>query len=229
MDRKFEEELEELKQALLDLGARVEQNIGDALLSLTTRNPALAKDVILRDPAIDLREIRIDEACLSILARRQPVARDLRFIATSFKIVKDLERLGDMSKDISEHVLEILKQPPVSDFPELPQMGTFAQSMLKRALDAFVNRDPVLARQVIREDDQVDEMHAQLWTGIVNAMAQHQGLIPPLAHLFSIAKYLERIGDHSSNVAEMVVFMVEGKDIRHFEKVRALREQAGQS
>ncbi|RPI25098.1 MAG: phosphate signaling complex protein PhoU [Acidobacteria bacterium] len=229
MDRKFEEELDELKHALLDLGAQVERNIGDALHSLITRNPALAKGVILRDPSVDFREIRIDEACLSILARRQPVARDLRFIATSLKIVKDLERVGDMSKDISEHVIEILKQPPINDFATLPLMAVFAQSMLKRALDAFVNRDPVLARQVIGEDDQVDEMHARLWSEIVEAMGRDRTLIPPLAHLFSIAKYVERVGDHSSNVAEMVVFMVEGKDIRHFEKVRALREQAGQS
>jgi len=227
MDRKFEEELEDLKQALLDLGAQVERNIGDALLSLTTRNPKLAKEVILRDPAVDFSEIRIDEVCLSILARRQPVARDLRFIATSFKIVKDLERLGDMSKDISEHVLEILKQPPASEFPDLPRLAVFAQSMLKRALDAFINRDPTLARQVIREDDQVDETHARLWAEIVNVMTTAPDLIPPLAHLFSIAKYVERIGDHSSNIAEMVVFMVEGKDIRHYEKVRALREELG--
>jgi len=228
MDRKFEEELDELKHSLLDLGAQVERNIGDALHSLITRNPVLAKEVILRDPPVDLREIRIDEACLSILARRQPVARDLRFIATSLKIVKDLERVGDMSKDISEHVLEILKQPRLPDFFDLPLMGIVAQSMLKRSLDAFVNRDPEVARQVISEDDRVDEMHANTWTQIVATMSRDQSLIPPLAHLFSIAKYVERVGDHSSNVAEMVVFMVEGKDIRHFEKVRALREQAGQ-
>ncbi len=229
MDRKFEEELDELKHALLDLGAQVERNIGDALHSLITRDPALAKEVMLRDPSVDFGEIRIDEACLSVLARRQPVARDLRFIATSLKIVKDLERVGDMSKDISEHVLEILKQPRLVDFFDLPLMATVAQSMLKRSLDAFVNRDSELARQVISADDQVDEIHAQVWSQIVDTMSRDTALIPVLAHLFSIAKYVERVGDHSSNVAEMVVFMVEGKDIRHFEKVRALREQAGQS
>ena len=228
MERKFEEELDELKQALLDLGAQVERNIGDALHSLITRDPALAKEVISRDPAVDFREIHIDELCLSILARRQPVARDLRFLTTSLKIVKDLERVGDMSKDISEHVLEILRQASLADLPDLPLMAMSAQAMLRRALDAFVNRDPTLARQVIGEDDQVDEMHARVWTEIVEAMTRDPALIPPLAHLFSIAKYVERIGDHSANVAEMVVFMVEGKDIRHFEKVRALREQTGQ-
>ncbi len=224
MERKFEEELEELKQELLRIGAQVERNIGDALQSLMTRDPDLAREVISRDPAIDFSEIHIDEVCLSILARRQPVARDLRFITTSFKIVKDLERIGDMSKDISEHVLEILRQPPVRDFGDLSPMAAFALSMLKRALDAFVNRDPALARQVIADDDQVDDRHAQLWTEIVEAMKAEPHLIVPLTHLFSIAKYVERIGDHSSNVAEMVVFMVEGKDIRHYEKVRALRE-----
>ncbi|MFB3903201.1 MAG: phosphate signaling complex protein PhoU [Acidobacteriota bacterium] len=229
MDRKFEEELDQLKHALLDLGAQVERNIGDALHSLLSRDATLAKEVILRDPSVDFREIHIDEACLSILARRQPVARDLRFIATSLKIVKDLERVGDMSKDISEHVLEVLKQPPLAEFFGLAPMGAIAQSMLKRSLDAFVNRNAELAQQVIREDDLVDEMHAHIWSQIVDTMSRDRTLIPPLAHLFSIAKYVERVGDHSSNVAEMVVFMVEGKDIRHFEKVRALREHAGQS
>ncbi|RPJ62498.1 MAG: phosphate signaling complex protein PhoU [Acidobacteria bacterium] len=224
MERKFEEELDQLKQELLSVGAQVERNVGDALQSLITRDPDLARQVISRDPAVDYSEIHIDEVCLSILARRQPVARDLRFIATSFKIVKDLERIGDMSKDISEHALEILRQPPVRDFTDLQPLTAFALSMLKRALDAFVNRDPVLARQVIADDDKVDDMHAELWTEIVDAMKAEPNWIAPLAHLFSIAKYIERIGDHSSNVAEMVVFMVEGKDIRHYEKVRALRE-----
>jgi phosphate transport system protein len=224
MDRKFEEELEEIKQELLTVGAQVERNISDAIQSLYDRNPQLAREVISRDPFIDLTEIRIDELCLSILARRQPVARDLRFIATSLKIVKDLERIGDMAKDISEHSLAILKESPLRDFPDLFRMASYAQSMLKRALDAFVDRDPALARQVIGDDDRVDEIHGRIWQEIVQTMKAEPEFTAGLAHLFLVAKYLERIGDHSSNIAEMVVFLVEGKDIRHFEKVKSLRQ-----
>jgi phosphate transport system protein len=230
MERKFEEELEEIKQSLLSLGSKVERNIGDAVTALIDRDPVLAGDVISRDPLVDLAEIQLDEHCFYMLARRQPVARDLRFIATTFKIVKDLERIGDMASDIAEHVLALLRYPAVRSFPGIPEMARLAQQMLKRALDAFVKHDPELARSVIADDDKVDQMHVKIWEDLVALMSEDPDSIPAGPHLFAVIKYLERLGDHSSNVAEMVVFMVEGKDIRHSEKVRAIRERlaAGQ-
>jgi phosphate transport system protein len=225
MERKFEEELEEIKQCLLSLGSKVERNLGDAIMALVERDPALAGDVMSRDPLVDLAEIQLDEHCLYVLARRQPVARDLRFIATTLKIVKDLERVGDMASDIAEHVLALLRYPAVRPFPEIPEMARLAQQMLKRALDAFVRHDPQLARAVIADDDKVDEMHVRIWDALVGLMSEDPSAIPAAPHLFAIIKYLERLGDHSSNVSEMVVFMVEGKDIRHSEKLRAIREK----
>jgi phosphate transport system protein len=225
MERKFEEELEETKQNLLSLGSKVERNIGDAITSLIDRDPVLASDVLTRDPLIDLAEIQLDEHCLSLLVRRQPVARDLRFIATTLKIVKDLERVGDMASDIAEHVLALLRYPPVRSFAEIPEMARLAQQMLKRALDAFVKHDTQLARSVIFDDDKVDAIHLKIWDELVTLMSEDPSSIPAVPHLFAIAKYLERLGDHSSNVSEMVVFMIEGQDIRHSAKVRAIREK----
>ncbi len=225
MERKFEEELEEIKQSLLSLGSKVERNFGDAISSLIDRDPVLAGDVLARDPLVDLAEVQLDEHCLYVLVRRQPVARDLRFIASTLKVVKDLERVGDMASDIAEHVLALLRYPPVRDFPEIAEMGRLAQEMLKRALDAFVKHDPQLAREVIADDDKVDEMHSGIWDSLVAVMSEEPNSIPAVPHLFAIIKYLERLGDHSSNVAEMVVFMVEGTDIRHSAKIRAIRER----
>jgi len=225
MERKFEEELEEIKQNLLSLGSKVERNLGDAITSLIERDPALAGDVITRDPLVDLAEIQIDEHCFYVLVRRQPVARDLRFIATTLKVVKDLERVGDMASDIAEHVIALLRYAPTPDFTEIPEMARVAQQMLRRALDALVKHDPQLARAVIADDDRVDEMHLKIWDELVAMMSDDPKTIPAAPHLFAIIKYLERLGDHSSNVAEMVVFMVEGHDIRHSEKIRAVREK----
>jgi phosphate transport system protein len=225
MERKFEEELEEIKHNLLSLGSKVERNIGDAIVALTERDPLLAKDVISRDPLVDIAEIQLDEHCIYVLARRQPVARDLRFVASTLKVVKDLERVGDMASDIAKHVLELLADPPIRLFPDIPEMARLAQGMFKRALDAFVNHDPDEARAVIADDDKVDAMHVRVWDELVALMSEDASAIPGAPHLFAVIKYLERLGDHSSNVAEMVIFMIEGRDIRHSEKVRAIRER----
>jgi phosphate transport system protein len=223
MDRKFEEELEELKEELLEVGAKIERNIADAIQALMEQDARLAAEVSRRDPEIDLAEIRIDEHCLSVLALRQPVARDLRFIATALKIVKDMERIGDMAKDIAGHAESLSRESPLEIAPDIPVLAQSAQHMLNKALDAFVNRDPEMARDVIRDDDVVDELHKQVIDEIIQLMLQKQDLIGPYTQLLYVTKYLERIGDHSSNIAEMVVFMVEGKDIRHYEKIKSIR------
>ncbi|MGH9339332.1 MAG: phosphate signaling complex protein PhoU [Acidobacteriota bacterium] len=223
MERRFEEELNRLKKQLLEMGAKVERNIGDAILSLNNQDRKLAQDVMGRDAEIDLTEIQIDGLCFYVLALRQPVARDLRFITTALKIVKDLERIGDMSADISEHGLAIMDGPSLSPVQHLSAMGSAAQKMLTSALNAFVDQDVVLARQVIDDDDLVDDHHDQILNELIELMVADKNTITRATHLVYIIKYLERIGDHSSNIAEMVVFMVEGKDIRHLEKLKDYR------
>lgn len=222
MERKFHEDLERLKEQLLSMSAKVERNIGDAIEALIRRDRKLAEDVRERDPEIDLAEIQIDEHCLDLLALHQPVARDLRFITTALKIVKDLERIGDHAKDISKQALAVMSGLPPRNLADLPDMANAAQRMLKRALDAFVNHDVELAQEVIKGDVQVDQLHDRILNELIDLMVQDPETIGPLTHLIYINKYLERIGDHSCNVAEMVVFMVEGKDIRHLEKIRKL-------
>ncbi len=225
MQPKIHEQIAMLNRELLAMGARVEQNIGDAVRALIDRDTELARSVIGRDPEIDLAEIRIDRRCLDILALYQPVARDLRFVATAMKVVKDLERVGDMAADIAKHSLALTTVGSVHDSEELAGMCRRAQEMLTRALDAFVRQDVALARQVIAEDDVVDEWHDAIYKRVGRIMESNPLRVRGGLHLLSVAKYLERIGDHSSNLSEMVVFLVEGEDIRHYEKVKGLREK----
>lgn len=225
MDTKFQEELDSLKRQLLEMGAKVERNIGDAIQALIRRDGALAEEVRLRDPEIDLTEIQIDQHCLNILALHQPVARDLRFIATALKIVKDLERIGDMSKDICNRALAVLEEEPIRSLVEFPHLALCAQKMLKKALDAFVRQDVALAHEVLRDDDEVDELHDRVFSDLIVAMIRDSSKIARATHLIYVTKYLERIGDHSCNMAEMVIFMVKGEDIRHMEKIRKLVER----
>lgn len=224
MQPKIQEQIEVLNRELLAMGARVEQNIGDAVRALTERDADLARSVAGRDPAVDMAEIRIDRHCLDILALYQPVARDLRFVATAMKIVKDLERVGDTAKDIAQHVLEILACGSVHDSEELTGISRRAQRMLSRALDAFVRQDVALARGVIAEDDAVDHWFDTIFERVKQLIQSEPARGASALHLLAVAKYLERTGDHSCNIAEMVVFLVEGEDIRHYEKLRRLRE-----
>lgn len=224
MEKKLFDELEKLKDQLLGMGARVEKNIQDAMTSLLSKDEKLAGDVSERDPEIDLVEIEIDEHCLHILALHQPVAGDLRFVTTALKVVKDMERIGDMAKDIAQLTLQIIREEPVTTFSRIPEMSQAAQGMLSRAMDSFVNRDVTLARRVIQDDDTVDELNHEVLAGLIDAISSESIRISLGMQLLSIAKYLERIGDHSSNIAEMVIFMVEGKDVRHAEKIRRLTD-----
>ncbi len=227
MDTKFQEELDSLKRQLLEMGAKVERNIGDAIKALLQRDGRLAEEVRQRDPEIDLTEIEIDQQCLNLLALHQPVARDLRFIATAMKIVKDLERIGDMAKDIAQRALAVIHEEPIRGIDEFPQLAECAQKMLTKALDSFVHQDVELARQVIKDDDVVDELHDRVFSDLIVLMIRDSHKIARATHLIYVTKYLERIGDHSSNMAEMVVFMVKGEDIRHLEKIRKLVESKG--
>lgn len=223
MQRRFEEDLSHLKSQVLSMAARVERNIGDAIEGLKNKDEALLRDVTQRDPEVDLAEIQIDELCLALLALQQPVARDLRFITTALKIVKDIERIGDMAANMAKHALTMLQLEPVTVPHDFFEASRCAQSMLKRALDAFVNRDADLARRAIEEDDKVDDLHDQIIQHLIAKMIENNRFIKPLTYLMYINKYIERIGDHSANIAEMVVFLVEAKDIRHLEKLQRLR------
>lgn len=226
MERRIDEELESLKSELLNMAARVETNIRDAFEGLLTRNPVLLEDVRRRDPEIDLREIQIDERCISLIALHQPVARDLRFIATTLKIVKDIERIGDTASNLAQHGLQVIDHEEINIPRDLSTISTAARRMLKEALDAFVKGDVFAARQVIQSDDLVDELHKKIVNELVQNMAGAAAeRIHVLTHVMSVAKFIERIGDHSSNIAEMVVFLVEGKDIRHHEKLRHLLDE----
>jgi len=226
MERKLPDELEELKGELLDMAAKVEKNIGGAVEGLSSRDPELLERVIRDDFEVDLAELHIDEHCISLLALRQPVARDLRFITTALKIVKDLERVGDIAKNIAKHGLHLAREKPIPIPPALTRMTETAQDLLKRSLDAFVQQDVELARSVIREDDLIDSLHRENVSRLVNQMVSNSSVIGPVTQLLSINKFVERIGDHSTNIAAMVVFLVEGRDIRHLKKQR---QATGQS
>ncbi|HEY3131173.1 MAG TPA: phosphate signaling complex protein PhoU [Acidobacteriota bacterium] len=224
LSKHFDEQLSILKQQILRMGSMVEEAISLSVRALVQRDTALAEQVISNDPHVDKLEIEIDNTSLELLALRQPVARDLRFIATSLKIVKDLERVGDLAVDIAERAVEMNREPEVKLLADYPMMAEAAQKMLKDALDAFVNQDVDLAQKVLYADDYVDILNEKLFRDLLSWMTKNPSDISCASHLMFVAKYLERVGDHSSNIAEMVVFMVEGRDIRHLEKIARLKE-----
>jgi phosphate transport system protein len=214
-DREYESELNRLREQVLLMGARVEEGINSAMRAFRERDLELARRTIDDDRTIDKLELHIDELALKILARRQPVASDLRFITTTFKLVTDLERIGDLVVNICERVLELGDHPPLEMGSAVNRIAEAAHSMLQDALDAFVHRDAVKAQEVLSRDSTVDAYYAQLFPELVAHMMKDPQLVYPATRLQSIGKYLERIADHATNLAEMVVFMVKGEDVRH--------------
>ena len=211
----YEQQLRTLKDKLLLMSHSAEEMIADAIKALVDRRPSLAEEVIKKDDDLDKLEIEIDNLCYLILALEQPVARDLRFIATALKIVRDLERIGDTAVNIAERSRELLTEPEIKRLIDLPRMAEAAQRILKNSLDAFVNSDADLAEEVIREDDIIDDTYEQIFRELLTYMMQDPAYISRALKLIFIAKHLERVGDHSANIAEMVIFMVRGQDIRH--------------
>jgi phosphate transport system protein len=218
-DRHFEDELQSLQQLLVRMAGLAEQQIANAVESLVDRDSDQARTVILRDRDVNQLDILIDEDCLKILALHQPAAGDLRFITTALKITTDLERIADMAVNISERALELNEEPTLKPYIDIPRIAEVAQRMVRTSLDAFVQRDPDLAREVIEEDDVVDAITHQVFRELLSFMAEDPRTIPRATRILFISKYLERIADHATNIAEMVVFMVEGKMIRHAEKL----------
>ena len=213
--RHYEMELQELKDRILLLGGTVEEMIGSAMRSLLDRDAALARQVIDSDPKVDAAELEVDHLCLNLLALRQPAASDLRFIATALKIVTDLERIGDLAVNIAERAIELNEEPPLKPYIDIPRMATAAAGMVHQALDAFVKRDPFLARTVLREDAAVDELNVQLFRELLTYMIEEPKNVSRALRITFIAKYLERVADHATNIAQMVIFMCEGRDVRH--------------
>jgi phosphate transport system protein len=214
-DREYEAELEALRQSILLMGAKVEEMIKSSIRALLDRDSVLAQRMIEQDHQINRLELETDEACLRILAKRQPVASDLRFITIALKLVTDLERIGDLVVNICERVLELNQEPSLQSSHGIVLMSEAAEAMVHEALDAFVQRDDERAQQVIARDKVVNDQYGAMVRELLTYMMEDPRNIYRATRLQSIGKYLERIGDHATNLAEMVVFMVKGKDIRH--------------
>lgn len=211
----FEGDLQTLKQRLLHMGALVEERVHQALIALIERRADLAEQVVAGDHAVNELQIEIDDRCLKLLALQQPMAGDLRFITCAMKINADLERIGDQAVNIGQNSLKLLPHPPLRPLIDLPRMAEIAQAMTRDSLDAFVKKDAVLAREVLRRDDQVDDLKDHVFRVLLTHMMADPGTIERALGLILVSRNLERIADHATNIAEDVIFMVEAKDVRH--------------
>ncbi|MFE8600224.1 phosphate signaling complex protein PhoU [Archangium violaceum] len=214
-DKAFEADLRDLREKLLAMGAKVEALIADSMRALTDRDSPLAERVIQADKEVNRLEVEIDETCRRILALRQPAASDLRLITTALKIVTDLERIGDLAVNIAERAKDLNEAPPLKHYVDTPRLAELAQQQVKRALDAFVSSDVAKAEVVLKEDEHLDVLYLKIFNELLGYMMEDSKNIRRATALMFIAKHLERIGDHATNVAEMVVYMVRGTDIRH--------------
>jgi phosphate transport system protein len=215
MERHLDIELKDLKDKLLLMGGSVESQLQDALQALIERNSDLAVRVVENDLSVNKLDVEIDETCLRLLALHQPTAGDLRFITTAMKISTELERMSDLAENIAERAIELNKEPQLKPYIDIPRMANWTIRMVNESLDAFVNRDVALARKVCRDDDFVDDLTEQLFRELVSFMLEDPRTITRAIRLTFIGKYFERIADHATNIGELVVYMVEGKIIRH--------------
>lgn len=218
-DRHFDEELNNLHQKVLEMGGFVEKQIANALAAIVQRDDEIARRTIEGDHTVNRMDVEIDELCLRLLALHQPAARDLRLITTALKINADLERIGDMAVNLCERALELNQEPPLKPFIDIPRMVAVASQMLRECLDAYVRSDVELALKVCREDDVIDQFTNQIFRELLSYMAEDIQAVGRGIRIMFVAKYIERIADHATNIAEMVVFMVKGKSIRHLDQV----------
>ncbi|MFO7156031.1 MAG: phosphate signaling complex protein PhoU [Pseudomonadota bacterium] len=214
-DKIYAAELSELRQKLLTVGGLVEHAIERSVRALAERDSELASQVIADDARINVLEVEIDELCLRMLALRQPAASDLRFITFALKIVTDLERMGDLATNIAERAISLNKEPPLGPYVDIPRMASISASMVKDVLDAFVAADSKKAREVLERDNEVDELYHSIFREVVDIMSKDASTSSRAMSILFVAKHLERIADHATNVAEMVIFFVEGRDVRH--------------
>lgn len=215
MHRHLDDELSDLRKALLEMGGLVERQIDNAMTALVDADVELGRSVIDRDSEVDEFERSIDDRCVRILALFQPAARDLRFVTLGLKIVTDLERQGDQAVNIAERAIELAEEPPLKPYIDLPRMAMYARQMLSKSLDAFVRHDAAAAHALLGQDAIVDDLNSQLFRELLTYMIQDPRNIVRATRLLFVAKYLERIADHATNIAEMVIYNVEGRDVRH--------------
>jgi phosphate transport system protein len=211
----YEQELRDVKEGLLYLGALVEKAIDLAIKALMDRDAELANRVICDDNAIDQLDVEIEDKCIRILALRQPTARDLRFITTAIKINGHLERIGDMAANIAEKAIILSANPPMKPYIDIPRMSEIARQMIKESLDALVNENTDLAQKVRMEDETIDSLNEQVFRELLTFMLEDPQKIHRALIIMQISKSLERISDHAVGIADMVVYMVTGKIVRH--------------
>lgn len=225
MERQFDEELTALNEKLLHMARLAEESVALAIKSLKDREDRFAQDVLKRETTVNLLEIEVDELCMRLLALRQPVASDLRFITSAMKIASELERVGDLGVNIAEVSIELLKLPPLKPLIDIPRMAALAQGMVRDALNAFVNRDEKLARSVCERDDEVDSLNDQIFRELLTYMMNDQSTINRSVGLILIGRHLERIADHATNIGEDVIYLIQGKTIKHH--IEELRREGG--
>ena len=213
--RHFSVELEELNQLLLQMGGLVESSIHHSIQALSERDKELAKLVMRDEPRINQMEVEIDDRTTRLLALNQPVARDLRFLMATLKINTDLERMGDLAVNIAERTLALISRPPIKPDIDIPRMASMVEEMLLKCLDAFIKGDADLAESVLTSDDGVDSLRDSIYSELVDHMQRDPTVVPAAIDLLFVARNLERIADHATNVAEDVIFLVRGVDVRH--------------
>jgi phosphate transport system protein len=214
-DKTYDLQLGDLRNKLLTLGGMVETEIANGMRALEERDSKLAEQVIAQDRQVNRLEVEIDEACRRLLVLRQPAASDLRFITTALKIVVDLERIGDLAVNVAERALDLNQSPPLPPVHDLTRLAGLCRTQLRASLDAFVDGDVAKAEQVIKTDALLDSIYQNLFSELLALMMEDSRNIRRASSLLFVAKHLERLGDHATNVAEMVIYMVRGTDVRH--------------
>jgi phosphate transport system protein len=222
--RHFQDELEHVKARLLEMGGLAEERVRESVRGLAARDHALIEKVLTGDGAINQLHIEIDDRCFKLLALHQPMAVDLRFIVSASKINTDLERVGDLAVNIAEAAQRYLQHAPVKELIDIPRMADIAQHMLRDALDAYVHRDALLAQGVLDEDDELDALKTVVFRDLLACMLRDPSTIEPSLDLILVSRHLERIGDHATNVAEDVIFMVSARDVRHHQGDGGMRD-----
>ena len=215
IQRHFDRDIEEIKDLLLRMGAMVEESIQQSIRALLEGDLAVAEQVIANDDRIDQMEVQIDQHVIELIAKMQPAAGDLRFVATVMKITPELERIADLAQDVCERVTELSREPSIKPMVYLPRLAADTQTMVREALDAFVRGDAVLARKVIAQDDVVDQLTEDSFRALLTYMHENPRNISAAIRLTFIGKYFERMADGATNICEMVVYLVEGRVIRH--------------
>ncbi|HAV43349.1 TPA: phosphate transport system regulatory protein PhoU [bacterium] len=215
MERHFDEELRELEEQLLRMGALVGEMISLSIKALAQRETGLITVVREKEDEVNRLHIKIDELCLRLLALRQPLAVDLRFITAGLRINSDLERMGDLAVNITDATRPLLEEPPLKPLIDIPRMSEMAANMAKESLNSFLKRDTKLAKAILNQDNEVDYLKDQIFREFLTYMMQDSSTIKRALELILISRHLERIADHACNIAEDVIFMVMGKDIRH--------------